>query len=223
VTHLQDGHSDIRCDLCKVIVEWPDDVVGYYTNGGIVLSDDVHDTGHHACVPCVERLQSHFDSIHPPTPEPEEAPKAESTVSAREVVKQLRDASRGKFVWHVRDKETQALCMRFEDWEKREAELWFDDNLERHPEYHAKNELARVHTLSQTDKLMQRAADTLEQCTLSAGVLKVMELIITEATDTYWLENSQTFFEALWAVADDAGLGDELNERFAKYGIGAKA
>lgn len=79
-----------------------------------------------------------------------------------EIVSQLRKAARGRHIWRVQDKASGAYCIEFTDFERWEAEAWWKENSEKFPEYHANNELKRVHIQTSTERLMIKAADMLE-------------------------------------------------------------
>jgi hypothetical protein len=78
------------------------------------------------------------------------------------LVEQLREAAKGRYFWRVQDKVTKSYCNEWEDYEKHQAEAWWNENREKFPVYHENNELARVHFRSRTDLLMLRAAAMLE-------------------------------------------------------------
>jgi len=78
------------------------------------------------------------------------------------VVKNLREASRGTYVWRVQDKDRKSYCIEFTDWERPEAEAWWEKNRKEFPDYHKNNELARVFFHTGTDRLMIQAAEYLE-------------------------------------------------------------
>jgi len=78
------------------------------------------------------------------------------------VVKQLREKATGTYVWRVQDRDRKSYCIEFADWEKSQAEQWWDENSKKHPDYHKNNELARVFFHTPTDRLMLQAAEYLE-------------------------------------------------------------
>ena len=69
----------------------------------------------------------------------------------------------GRYVWRVQDRDNQSYCIEFTDWEKPEAESWWKENSEKHPDFHRNNELARVHFRTSGEWLMIKAADMLER------------------------------------------------------------
>jgi len=83
-----------------------------------------------------------------------------------DIVKRLRDASRGRHIWRIQDKNTQALCVEFFGWEQHQAEQVWNENRDNHPEFHANNELVRVHLLMPSERLMIEAADCIEKLTV---------------------------------------------------------
>jgi hypothetical protein len=82
---------------------------------------------------------------------------------SKSLAARLRDAACGRYVWRVQDKITHAYCIEFTDWEKPEAEAWWEKEVRSHPDYHYNNELARVFILTPAERLMIEAAEILER------------------------------------------------------------
>lgn len=89
--------------------------------------------------------------------------KAPPATRVEAIVSQLRGAAKGRYVWRVQDKNTYAYCIEFTDFEGPEAAQWWEENRKRFPDYHANNELARVHFKTASEWLMLKAADMLEE------------------------------------------------------------
>jgi capsule polysaccharide export protein KpsC/LpsZ len=82
--------------------------------------------------------------------------------SVQEVVAELREAAAGRYVWRVQRKENKAYCIEFSEWEKAEAERWWNQESKRRPEFYEDFELARVHFRTKAENLMLESADLLE-------------------------------------------------------------
>lgn len=79
---------------------------------------------------------------------------------ATEIATRLRDCSKGRQVYRVRDKDTKAYSIEFEIWEQIEAgECW---KLCRDLDFHKNDELALVTVKTHQELLMNEAADILE-------------------------------------------------------------
>jgi hypothetical protein len=89
--------------------------------------------------------------------------KAPPATRVEAIVSQLRGAAKGRYVWRVQDKKTYAYCIEFTDSEGPEAAAWWEENRKRFPDYHANNELTRVHFKTASEWLMLKAADMLEE------------------------------------------------------------
>ena len=77
-------------------------------------------------------------------------------------VMRLRASAGGRYLWRVQEIATKAWCMEFEDWEKYEAEQYWKHQRSRFTERFNGWELARVHYLTPSERLMLEAADMLE-------------------------------------------------------------
>ena len=77
-------------------------------------------------------------------------------------VMRLRAAAGGRYLWRVQEIATKAWCMEFEDWEKHEAEQYWKYQRSRFTERFNGWELARVHYLTSSERLMIEAADILD-------------------------------------------------------------
>lgn len=69
------------------------------------------------------------------------------------IITRLHNASVGRYQWQVRDIDSHALYIWFEEWEHGEANHWF----ELHGHQHNNSELARVHVRDSLEKLMRDA------------------------------------------------------------------
>ena len=85
---------------------------------------------------------------------------------AAELVRRLRDQSRGVERWRVQEKGSKAWCIQFESWEEPEARKWFQESQDRGT--HLGYELAKVRVLTVQERLMEAAADVLD-ATLKIG------------------------------------------------------
>jgi hypothetical protein len=101
------------------------------------------------------------------------------SASDQPIVMRLRDASSGRDVWRVQDKDDKSYCIEFERWEKHEAERWWNDAKDE--EWNKNRELALVRVNTQSDRLMQEAADKIER----------LERIVGEMWDTFYGQNMQ--------------------------------
>lgn len=81
--------------------------------------------------------------------------------SDQPIVMRLRQASSGREVWRVQDKDDKIYCIEFEGHEKHEAEWWWNDAKDE--EWNKNRELALVRVYSQADRLMQEAEKRIER------------------------------------------------------------
>lgn len=89
--------------------------------------------------------------------------KRPSEARVKHVIANLRESAAGTYVWRVQDKDRKSYCMEFPDWEKGQAEEWWEKNRTKFPDYHKNNELARVFFHTAHDRLLLNAADMLER------------------------------------------------------------
>ena len=100
-------------------------------------------------------------------------------MSEQSIVMRLRESSIGREVWRVQDKDDKSYCIEFERWEKHEAERWWNDAKDE--EWNKNRELVLVRVQTQSDRLMQEAADKIER----------LEKIISEIWETLYGQNMQ--------------------------------
>lgn len=79
-----------------------------------------------------------------------------------DLIAELRKQGAGEYEWRIQSKASKSYCMTFCDWEEREARKWFADAMLRFPNNYQNFEVARVHVLNRTDRLLISAADALE-------------------------------------------------------------
>lgn len=79
------------------------------------------------------------------------------------IIRELREAAKGRYVWRVQLKDTGAYLIEFRDREAVEARIWWLNYQKNYPTVSKKYELGRVHFQTSSERLMLEAADRLER------------------------------------------------------------
>ena len=79
------------------------------------------------------------------------------------IIRELREAAKGRYVWRVQEKDTGNYVIEFPDREDIEARDWWLKYQKNHPTVPKNYELRRVHFQTHAERLMLEAADRLER------------------------------------------------------------